>query len=69
MVGLLPLASGPAYFGMAFPPFLVKQLYRCDFWMRETGTDQQVAQLHERLMMMMMRITVPTSYEISLILK
>jgi len=29
-VGLLPLASGPACFGMAFPPFLVKQLYRCD---------------------------------------
>ena len=25
-----------------------------DFWMRETGTGQQVAQLHERLMMMMM---------------
>jgi len=23
-----------------------------DFWMRETGTGQQVAQLHERLMMM-----------------
>ena len=30
VVGLLPLASGPACFGMAFPPFLVKQLYRCD---------------------------------------
>ena len=29
-VGLLPLASGPACLGMAFPPFLVKQLYRCD---------------------------------------
>ena len=29
-VGLLPLASGMACFGMAFPPFLVKQLYRCD---------------------------------------
>ena len=25
-VGLLPLASGPACLGMAFPPFLVKQL-------------------------------------------
>ena len=24
-----------------------------DFWMRETGTDQQVARFHERLMMMM----------------
>ena len=24
------LASGPAWLGMAFPPFLVKQLYRCD---------------------------------------
>jgi len=29
-VGLLSLASGPACLGMAFPPFLVKQLYRCD---------------------------------------
>jgi len=29
-VGLLPLASGPACLGMAFPPFLVKQLYRWD---------------------------------------
>ena len=28
--GLLPLASGPACLGMAFPPFLMKQLYRCD---------------------------------------
>ena len=28
--GLLPLASWPACLGMAFPPFLVKQLYRCD---------------------------------------
>jgi len=30
VVGLLSLASGPACSGMAFPPFLVKQLYRCD---------------------------------------
>jgi hypothetical protein len=30
VVGLLPLASGPACLGIAFPPFLVKQLYRCD---------------------------------------
>ena len=30
VVGLLPLASGPACLGMAFPPFLVKQFYRCD---------------------------------------
>ena len=29
-VGLLPLASGLACLGMAFPPFLVKQLHRCD---------------------------------------
>jgi len=29
-VGLLPLTSGPACLGMAFPPFLMKQLYRCD---------------------------------------
>jgi len=25
-----------------------------DFWIRETGTGQQVAQLHDRYMMMMM---------------
>jgi len=30
VVGLLPLASEPACLGMAFPPFLVKQLYHCD---------------------------------------
>ena len=30
VVGLLPLASGSACLGMAFPPFLMKQLYRCD---------------------------------------
>ena len=30
VVGLLTSASGPACVGMAFPPFLVKQLYRCD---------------------------------------
>jgi len=30
VVGLLPSASGPAYLGMAFPPFLMKQLYRSD---------------------------------------
>ena len=30
VVGLLPLASEPACLAMAFPPFLVKQLYRCD---------------------------------------
>jgi hypothetical protein len=29
VVGLLPLASEQACFGIAFPPFLVKQLYRC----------------------------------------
>jgi hypothetical protein len=39
---------------MAFPPFLMKQLDSCDFWMRETGTGQQVARLHDRYMMMMM---------------
>ena len=27
-VGLLPLACGPACLGMAFPPFLVKQLWQ-----------------------------------------
>ena len=26
----MPLASGPACLGMVFPPFLVKQLHRCD---------------------------------------
>jgi len=30
VVGLLPLASGLTCLGMAFPPFLVKQLYSCD---------------------------------------
>ena len=30
VVRLLPSASGPASLGMAFPPFLMKQLYRCD---------------------------------------
>ena len=30
VVGLLPSASGPACLGMVFPPFLMKQLYRCD---------------------------------------
>ena len=30
VVGMLPLASGPACLGMAFPALLVKQLYRCD---------------------------------------
>jgi len=29
---------------------------RRDFWIRETGTGQQVAQLHERYRMMMMMI-------------
>ena len=30
MVGLLRSASGQACLGMEFPPFLMKQLYRCD---------------------------------------
>jgi len=30
VVGLLPLASGLACLVMALPPFLMKQLYRCD---------------------------------------
>jgi hypothetical protein len=30
VVGLLPSASGPACLGMAFPPILMKQSYRCD---------------------------------------
>jgi len=28
-----------------------------DFWIRETGTDQQVAQLHDRYTMMMMTMS------------
>jgi len=35
---------------------------RRDFWIRETGTGQQVAQLHDRymmIMMMMMMMKVP----------
>jgi hypothetical protein len=31
VVGLLHLASEPACLGTEFPPFLVKQLYRCDW--------------------------------------
>ena len=30
ILGLLPLSSGPACIGKTFPPFLMKQLYRCD---------------------------------------
>ena len=30
VVGLLPVASGLACLGMAFPPFVVKQLYSCE---------------------------------------
>jgi hypothetical protein len=30
VTGLLPLSSRRAYLGMEFPPFPVKQLYRCD---------------------------------------
>ena len=29
-----------------------------DFWIRETGTGQRVAQLHERYMMMMMMMII-----------
>ena len=57
MVGLLPSASGPACLEMAFPPFVMKQLYIYIFWICETGTGQQVAQLHDRYMMMMMMET------------
>ena len=32
---------------------IMADLWR-DFWIRETGTGQQVAQLHDRYMMMMM---------------
>jgi hypothetical protein len=33
------------------------ELWR-DFWMRDTGTRQQVAQLHDRYMMMMMMMMI-----------
>jgi len=39
-VGLLPLASGPACLGMVFPPFLVKQLYRCDLVARAFNREE-----------------------------
>ena len=95
VVGLPPLASGPACLGMAFPPFLVKQLYCCDSvissfvrtgyttrrwgWLlgricysithhyplypliRETGTGQQVAQFHDRYMMIYKKISLDNS--------
>ena len=61
VVGLLPLPSGLACLGMAFPPFLMKQIYHWYFWMCETGTGQQVAQLHDRYMMMMMMMTISKS--------
>jgi len=32
------------------------------FWIRETGTGQQVAQLHDRYMMMMMKMIVIFTY-------
>jgi len=32
-----------------------------DFWIRETGTGQQVAQLHDRYMMMMMMVMTNTT--------
>jgi len=31
---------------------------RREFWIRETGTGQQVAQVHERLMMIMMMMSI-----------
>jgi len=33
-----------------------------DFWIRETGTGQQVAQLHDRYMMMISQENFPTFY-------
>jgi len=36
---------------------IVADLWR-DFWIRETGTSQQVAQLHDRYMIMMKRVIV-----------
>jgi hypothetical protein len=67
VVGLLPLASGPACLGMTFlntTPQLAEGIMvdlRRDFWIRETGTGQQVAQVRERYMMMMIYISVTTS--------
>jgi len=34
-----------------------------DFWIRETGTGQQVAQLHDRCMMMMMKIAETVRFQ------
>ena len=33
-----------------------------DFWIHETGTGQQVAQLHERYMMMMMMMMTKMTF-------
>jgi len=40
---------------------------RRDFWIRETGTGQQVAQLHERCMMMMMIMMMITDINTEII--
>jgi len=36
----------------------IKADLRRDFWIRETGMGQQVAQLHDRYMMMMIHIII-----------
>jgi len=33
-------------------------IFKKDFWIRDTGTGQQVAKLHERYMMMMMMMMI-----------
>jgi general stress protein 26 len=40
---------------------IVADLWR-DFWIRETGTGQQVAQLHDRYMMMMIMMIMMMMY-------
>jgi len=36
-VELLPITSGQEHFGMAFPPFMMKQLYHCDLVITACG--------------------------------
>jgi hypothetical protein len=42
VVGLLSLASGQACFGMAFSPFLMKHLYRCDLVVIASFVEQDI---------------------------
>ena len=40
-----------------------------DFWMRQTGTGQQVAQLHERYMMMIIVIMIMITIMIMIMMR